>query len=61
MGSSFSAHVGERDVGGELSPMLRSALMDDQQMIANAPGYWINLIAQDDHAIDYIKPTIWFD
>lgn len=42
-----------------LQPIVIKKLND--HMLANAPGYWINFIAQDDHAIDYIKVTIFYD
>jgi len=32
----------------------------NQHIFANAPGHWLNVIAQDDHAFDYIRLTIWY-
>lgn len=26
----------------------------------NAPGHWINFVAQDDHSFDYVKLRIWY-
>ncbi|MEY2490834.1 MAG: hypothetical protein QOC70_2776 [Verrucomicrobiota bacterium] len=32
----------------------------NQHIFANAPGHWLNVIAQDDHAFDYVRLTIWY-
>lgn len=32
----------------------------NQHIFANAPGHWLNVIAQDDHSFDFIKLTIWY-
>lgn len=32
----------------------------NQHIFANAPGHWLNVIAQDDHSFDYIRLTIWY-
>lgn len=32
----------------------------NKHIFNNAPGHWLNVIAQDDHAFDFIRVTIWY-
>jgi len=32
----------------------------NQHIVTNAPGHWLNIVAQDDHAFDYVKVTITY-
>ncbi|MBI3650177.1 MAG: hypothetical protein HY231_03945 [Acidobacteria bacterium] len=32
----------------------------NQQIFNNAPGHWLNILAQDDHMFDYVKLKIWY-
>jgi|GEM_PF-4553408 len=32
----------------------------NKHIFNNAPGHWLNVVAQDDHAFDFIRVTIWY-
>jgi hypothetical protein len=41
-------------------PSAPSIALLNQHIFTNAPGHWLNVVAQDDHAFDYVKLRIWY-
>ena len=42
--------------------LTQSAITRLNNLMCSSPpgGYWINITAQDDHEIDYVKLSIWY-
>jgi len=57
-GSSGSGAPGTTTLIATLPPA--SIALLNQHIFTNAPGHWLNIVAQDDHAFDYIRLTILY-